>query len=112
MNKDLSTNRSAEAILNILIGLSLILSLLLSVTLLVIGVAILVEEPNITGTPEMDTVIAVFLMVISIVNTITALITWAGTKIWINMSRNLFNINRKVENIEEDLEAIRMKPQE
>lgn len=112
MNNELKTNHSAESILNAVITVVLGFCILFSVLLIVAGIAVLVEQPGLGNDDAIDIAVGVGLIVLAIVNLVSGLISWAAVKIWINMSSNLFNINEKVERIENDVDLIRMKPQD
>lgn len=110
MNNELKTNRSAESILDAVISIVLGFCVMFSILLIVLGIAVLVQRPGLGDVDAIDILVGVGVIIFAIVNLVGGLISWASIKMWINMSRNLFNINNKVEMIENDVELIRMKP--
>jgi len=110
MNNELKTNRSAESILDAVISIVLGFCVVFSILLIVLGIAVLVQRPGLGDVDAIDILVGVGVIIFAIVNLVGGLISWASIKMWINMSRNLFNINNKVEMIENDVELIRMKP--
>ncbi|MBQ7222444.1 MAG: hypothetical protein IJS02_03140 [Bacteroidales bacterium] len=91
-----STNSSAESILDFTLSFLRIIGILFSAVLIVIGIL------SLTGESFFDDYaipIGILFIVLGGLNIICTLLNWALGKLWINMSRNLFNINDKLESI-------------
>ena len=95
-----STNSSAESILNIVIGVMLVIGLIISVGLIALGIIAMTDSSAVDDIGSYSgAAVGLICIVMGVVNIIVTLIGWAMGKLWINISRNLFNINNKVDAI-------------
>ena len=89
-----SVNSSAENVLNTVATIGLLVGIVASFILLVVGIG------QIGDWNERDKIIGSILCGVSVLTLILSLIQWAFVKTFINISRNLFNLNHKVQSYE------------
>lgn len=94
-----SVNYSAENILNTVASIGLGVGIAASIILLFTGFG------QIGGWNERDKIIGLILCGVSVLTLVLSLIQWAFVKTFINISRNLFNLNHKVNSIEGKLNS-------
>ena len=94
-NKQERVNSSAESVLNVVATLGLCIGIIAAFIILLYGIDQLGSRYTQTS--------GAILCGVSILTLILSLIQWAFAKTFINMSRNLFNLNYKVESIKDKL---------
>lgn len=94
-----SVNSSAENVLNTVATIGLCVGIVASIILLFTGFGQLGDWN------ERDKIIGSILCGVSVLTLILSLIQWAFVKTFINISRNLFNLNHKVDSIEGKLNS-------
>ena len=95
-----SVNSSAENILNTVATIGLCVGIVASIILLFTGFG---QMGNWT---ERDQIIGLILCGVSVLTLVLFLIQWAFMKTFINISRNLFNLNHKVDSIKGKLNSL------
>lgn len=83
-----SVNSSAEAIINFLATVLLVLGMIISITAIIGGIAYLDSDSGM-----MDSSYGIGGIVGGIILLLIFLVQWAWFKLMVNISRNLFNIN-------------------
>ena len=94
VTKNESVNASAENILNTVTTTILWIGIISAVIMLIAGLSVMVDY---------EVALGVGLLVGSILVLVISLIQWAFSKTFINISRNLFNLNYKLEKIQEKM---------
>lgn len=103
-NKHYKTDSSAESILSFVIDVLLFFGGIIAIALIVLGILIIVDSPlDIEYLDYGNPIIGVLLIVAGIINLFMSMLYWSMFRIWINVSRNLFNINAQVESINNSL---------
>lgn len=94
-----SVNSSAENILNTVATIGLCVGIVASIILLFTGFG------QMGNWRERDQIIGLILCGVSVLTLVLFLIQWAFMKTFINISRNLFNLNHKVDSIKGKLNS-------
>ena len=91
-----STNAAAETVLNALAELLLIAGLIGGAILIWVGVSVTSIDSHYFSyywEEGIRTILGISVIIIGVIVIIASIIQWASMKIYINISRNLFNIN-------------------
>ena len=97
-----NVNSSAENILNIFSSILLILGVIASIIWIIIG-SMAFFGVNVEGIEFLSVATGIQAIAIGVVVLLVSLIQWAMIKLFINISRNLFNLNYRVEEISNKL---------